>query len=494
MAYKTTLPDGTVVDFRKPPTKGDIDFAFKKVQSLRAQRQQEKALATKEPASVGEKILDVTGGKEIAQGLGQAVANRTIAPQLEGALTNAIDIQSNLLKAIKERKAKGIDTSKLEGELNIITDQIKSQAGNTEKILNQNELTTKGVIGDALQLGATAAGGAVVGKATKALKGAGALKGAATGAVGGGIEGAAQGAAQALQDEGDISDVLMGAVKGGTIGAVTGGVVGGVVGKVTDKVGKAAKIEQKAIDAVTPRTGELTPTQYKELLRQNKITPKTTLSPSKYIMSESEQAVAKKYAPLLQSKDPVKNSINVIDEISKKDKEVGTFLRENNGIFNGGELKNYIFDKLADISDITVPEGRLNKLKQTMVENFIVGLKKNDQYSLWEARKAFDQKIEKAFSGSPTLQKEIKRGFRNAVQDFIAENTPDEVYKTKMKEMTELFRLEDVLGVKASTEKGRNKIATWIKKNPGKAKIAAVAAGLYGYGQFGVGSAGASSE
>ncbi len=233
----------------------------------------------------------------------------------------------------------------------------------------------------------------------------------------------------------------------------------------------SATPEQTALEAITPRTKDLTPTEYEKLLAQRKITPKSTTKPSEYILSDSEKATAKKYESLLQDKDPVKNSTNLIGEISDKDKKVGDFLTENNSIFNSGELKNHISSELENVSDVTIPEDRIQKLKSTMIDNFIKELPKNDMKSLWEARKEFDQKIEKAFSGSPTLQNEMKKAFRNSVQNFIAERTPNEVYKGYMKDMTELFNLNDVVATKATKEKGLNAIQTWIKQNPTKAKI-----------------------
>lgn len=237
------------------------------------------------------------------------------------------------------------------------------------------------------------------------------------------------------------------------------------------QAGKEAKGITKAFDAITPLTKDITPTEYESLLRQGKILPKTATQAPQYVLSEGEKVIATKYKNLLQNPDPVKNSINLIDEIVKKDTEVGTFLKKNNAIFNNGELKNFVTDRLQGVSDVMIPDARINKLKNTIVDGFIKSLPKNNMETLWKSRKAFDKSIEKVFSGSPTLQNTIKKEFRNAIQDYIAEKTPDKVYSTAMKDMTELFRLQETVAQKAIKEKGRNAIQVWLKNNPTKAKI-----------------------
>lgn len=240
-----------------------------------------------------------------------------------------------------------------------------------------------------------------------------------------------------------------------------------ILGKVTSK----GSPSERALSAITPDTKDLTPTEYEDFLRQGKITPKTAKSPSQYILSESEKMNAQKYQHLIQDSDPVKNSINVMEDIAKKDRQVGEFLRRNNSIYSNGELKNSILERLKDVSDIMVDETRLEKLKNTITDGFIKALPKNDMETLWMARKSFDRSIEKIFGSSPTLQNTIKKEFRNSIQDFIAERTPKGVYNTAMKDMRELFDLHETISTKAVKEKGRNAMQVWIKNNPTKAKI-----------------------
>lgn len=121
------------------------------------------------------KAADFLGGKELAQGLGQTIVNPEISKNLEQTQTQATDIQTNLLQKIKENKAQGLDTSRLEDALKVINENISNISQETGQLLNQNNLTDKQIIGSATQLAANAIPG--VGKgaklATKVAVGAG---------------------------------------------------------------------------------------------------------------------------------------------------------------------------------------------------------------------------------------------------------------------------------------------------------------------------------
>lgn len=440
-----------------------------------------RATERKATRTIPEKIADFTGGKELAQGLGQAIASKKTSKDIEEVQQSQFDLSSRVLQRIKEKKAAGEDVTKLENALKTLQQDINIFAAGSERMLNPNELTEKQVVGDALQLGTTLATvgtlPGVVKKAGAVGVGKGIIQGAKAGAISGGTFGTATGASQGLQKDKDAKGIVKEAITGGITGAIGGGLVGGAIGGVSGGI-KAAKIGKgkEHLSAVTPNTKDLSPEEYRLLVRKGKISPKTSTSPDKYILSNEEIAIADKYKKLL-GKDPVENTHNLIREIEKKDIEVGKFLDKKNGIFNTGELKNNLTKKLANIDDLTIDEKRLAKLKKSTIDNFVKSLKKNDMKSLWKARKEFDQKIESAFSGSPTLQKEIKKEFRNAVQDFISERTDDVTYKGYMKEMRELFNLADITDTKAVKEKGMNAIQLWIKHNPTKAKTIAWGAG-----------------
>lgn len=538
-----------------PPSKQNVnlDERFKEIDAI-VSGQGIETETVKKPFM--EKVADFTGGKEIAQGVAQAINLPEASKQIDDMLEQTMTQQNELLAKKKELRASGGDTSTIDRALKINSENLAKIGAGAEALLNPNDLSAKKIIGDALQLGTTIAGFGTLGGATKAVTGAktigqGIIQGAKTGAVSGAGFGAITGVSQGLQDEKSISELPMSALKGGALGAVAGGVIGGVAGGVSgainqklnptikikgknltldelhtaegtklfeslskedqlkwanfDKLQSSKKAFENAVKAgapeedilalketyareltntvddkvlanITPNVKNISGKKYEKLLTEGRITPKTKTKGSQYVLSNTERETAMKYKNLISDKDPVKNLDKIYKEISKQDDDVGNFLKKNNFIFNGGELKNSLKTRLDEIVDITVDEKTLTKSKQRFIDNFIKNLDKNDAETLWKARKAFDSQIEKSFSGSPTIQNKLKREFRNAIQDFIADRTPDEVYKTSMKEMSNLFKLRDLVNVKAVSEKGQSAIKLWMKDNPIKTKIIGIGA------------------
>lgn len=205
----------------------------------------------KEKRNFAEKVADFTGGKEMAQGLGQALAQKGNQKIIDETQKQQFDLQGKLIDQIKTAKEQGRDTSRLENALKLLTEDVQEFGSGAEKLLNPNELTNKEVIGDALQLATTAGGakvaGTVAGQATKATSIAqGLVQGAKAGALGGSSVGALSGTAQGLQENGTTKDILKstgtGALTGGIGGAVLGGLVGAVGGGMT-----GSKLRQEAL-------------------------------------------------------------------------------------------------------------------------------------------------------------------------------------------------------------------------------------------------------
>ncbi len=201
-----------------------------------------------------EKIADVTGGKELAQGLGQALALKENSKILEETQKQQFELQGKLLERIKAKKELGEDTTRLEGALADINEEILKTGHGAEKLLNPEKLTGKEVVGDALQLATTAGGakiaGGVIGKTKQAKTVAqGFIQGAKAGATGGSVVGALSGSAQGLQEnkdlEGIAKDTLTGAIVGGTGGAILGGVTGAVSGAIKGRELRQAVLQKQ---------------------------------------------------------------------------------------------------------------------------------------------------------------------------------------------------------------------------------------------------------
>lgn len=468
---------------------------------IQQSRPQPTSFEPKKSTSIFGKVRDfatsVIGGGKLAEGAGLALAAPGIQKEQERQSQDISDRELRLTKLIAEQKKAGKDTSRLEKALaqtKASQKEVSGQVSSFTEALPSN----KEVIGSSLRLGATLSGGALasglsrggvgfqaaktlvpragaigqglgglfgVGQAT--TFGSGFVRGAGAGASVGAIEGGIHGAGLGLEENKDAGGVAGSALMGAGIGAATGGVLGGVFGGVG---GTLRGKEQRLLDAVTPTTKELTPTEFQEALRRGQITPATAGKPAQFTLNEAQKDTAIKFKGLIDS-NPVKTSINIGDKIGELDDEVSQFLKTNNSIFSKGELRNSLTSVMDDIDDITIPEARLIKAKTQLVDSFMERLEKGDMHTLWEQRKLFDSQIDKAFSGSPTTQKQIKIALRNAVQEFIADGTPDELYKGFMGDMSNLFRLQETVGVKASQQRDLSLIRKWIKNNPLKSKI-----------------------
>lgn len=231
---------------------------------------------------------------------------------------------------------------------------------------------------------------------------------------------------------------------------------------------------ERALSAVTPDTKDLTPTEFQAALRKGQISPQTKIQPSKFILSEDQKKLATRYKDLLQD-DPVKNSGNVINKIADIDSQVEKHLDKfNTTIWSKNKFAKHLKDSVKDLDDITLDLARIEKAKNQLVKSFVDNLPKNATLKdLWKARKELDQLLNRqgTFTGSPTLAKDAKRAVRNAVQDFISDITGDSQYKNFMKEMTDLFRLNDNIAIKATKERGLSAIQLWMKQNPEKVRL-----------------------
>lgn len=273
---------------------------------------------------------------------------------------------------------------------------------------------------------------------------------------------------------GYASDIASGLEQGeSTAEAFTPG-VGTAIGAATGFVPGVAQFTRKlttdrnaanSLKNVLPKVSDLTPTQYDELLRQGRIKPRTATKPAEYVLSDQQIGAATRHADII-APDPAVTTQNISQRIGQLDNEVGEFLTQNNGIFNKNQLRKAITDGMKDVSDISVPQARIDKTRGQMIDNFLDSLEQNDMHSLWQARKSFDRQIENAFSGSPSLQKEMRRAFRDSIQDYIATRTPNNTYKTYMKDMSGLFDLQDLVAQQATKQRSLSGIGQVMRDRP----------------------------
>jgi hypothetical protein len=272
-------------------------------------------------------------------------------------------------------------------------------------------------------------------------------------------------------------------------GMETAGLIGGIqkgLPTIKDLLQKRTENKQfdKALKAITPSIGQLPKREKEVLLQAGRITPKGIFKSERVIPNKKDFELANKYSDLLQDKNTIKNTNTIMKEIANEDSKVALHLASKNAIFNTGELKNKISEKLQNITDIYIPnQAILNKHKQDLTNSLINEIDKNNLFSLWKSRKNWDKLINNkinAFGGSSTLKKDLAKGVRNAVQEFITEKLRDDVYKSSMKKMTDLYNIVEVLNGKSIKEMGKSSIEIWAKNNPIIAKAIGYGLGFLG--------------
>lgn len=220
-------------------------------------------------------------GKSIADALPAFVPGSAAwtNKQNETLMAQSQDITNKLLATIKEKKAKGEDTTRLENALQ----QHLKDTGKPPIDINETNASinksAKQIFGEGLGVAADIATAGSYGKAATGAKSfkitkatpniiglatkeatksypSAILKGAAQGAVKaapmGVVAGAGQGFSRALQDNKNVGEAAIDAVQGGIVGGVSAGVLGAVTGGVSGGVKRFLDVRQGLKGAYLP--------------------------------------------------------------------------------------------------------------------------------------------------------------------------------------------------------------------------------------------------
>jgi hypothetical protein len=469
-----------------------LNAGKKRAAELRDRAKMSRKETRKENRSIGEKILDFTGGKEVAQGLGQAGAMKGNTKLLEETQKSQIDIQGNILKAIKEKKAKGEDVSRLENALAIINEDIYSTGASAERTLNPNELTGKQVVGDALQLATTASAGKIVGTANKIpIKGVGvgmgALKGATTGAVSGVATGALTGASQGLQENKDTKGILKDAGTGALIGGAGGAILGSVVGGISGGI-KASKIKKEGF-AERLASPKATPAVKEQALKEGRVTDPGILSKSKIIASKRDKDIAEVIKPYVSSSKTITQNINSVDTGIKEINEgVKKYVKDNKVPFNGNQLRTQLNKGKNELKVIFASDSNAKKTYDAVVAEFMKHVKSKDTSGLLEARQKFDQipAIKKLLDSQglgENVKKEIALTARKKANEYIAKLLPTgNEYRVKLLQESKMIEALGNISEKNINMIDKNKLQLLVNEYPILKWIVGGAVGAAGVG------------
>lgn len=435
----------------------------------------------KEKESFIEKVAGFTGGKQLAQGLGQVIANPKIAKEQEQLLNDNISQQAEILKRKKEISELGGDTSAIDRALAINAQNREELVGGMEQLLNQKDLTGKQVIGSALQLGGTIVGAGTVGSGAGAVSkattaGQGALAGLKAGATSGAIYGGTSGVATGLQEDGSATEIaqkgvtgaLGGAVLGGALGAATGGITGKIKGK---KTAALAKKQEFVEDLVMPKTtpelieqARKTPGRIKEMgvLGQEKILPSTIDKQNAEIVKD---IVSPKFTP--------QKNIDVIGaEVDKITEGVRRYVTANKVPFNTKQLATQLNKGKGELNLIFASDKQAEKTYNAVVKEFMKHVDSKDTSGLLDARQDFDKipaikKLIESQGLGENTKREIVKQVRRSANEYISSLLPEgNKYKESLLSQTRMIDIIDNIIEKNNDRIGRNKIQYLVKKYP----------------------------
>jgi len=494
------------------------------VQTNRLQELQSRIVAQPQPKSFIEKVATFTGGAKIAQGLGQAIANPEIARQLQETQKLQSEMQDNLVKRIREKRALGEDTTTLDKALSDSVIEMQRTAQGSEKLLNQNELTDKQVIGDALRLGTTVLGagtlpGGASSKATGLLGkipglttatpsvltglskgvgvGKGIIGGAKTGAIAGGAFGASAGVSQGLLEDKSVIDIAKQGVGGALVGAGTGGLLGGAIGGVSGAIrgGSIKKLtkEQTFLEGlVSPKA---TTAVKEQALREGRVTSQGLLAASKITPSKRDLQLADAVRGVVSSKNSVPQNITAIgDKVSDINTGVKTYVKVNKVPFNTKQLTTQLNKGKDELKLVFASDTNAKKTYDAVVKEFIKHVGKKDTAGLFEARQKFDQipAIKKLLSSQglgENTKKEVVLTVRGMANKYVASLLPKgNKFRETLLQESKMIEAMQNMAEKNVDLIGTNQLQSLTKKYPVlKAIAGGLGAGL-GFGAVGVGS------
>lgn len=497
---KIRFSNGQVVNFEGNPTQADVEEVAVKLglQKAPAPAAQPKSFLQK-AGDVMTGVAGFTGGKKIAQGLGQGIAN-AMGTQSDLAKTydQSSDIQGQLLKTIKTNKAAGKDTSRLEKALKEITAHLGQAGQDVSQIGNQEGITGKQIAGDALQLGTTILGAGSYSKAgllpngkflSSGLQGAktvlpsaiggvtknvgtgvlqGALQGAKSGAITGGIYGASSGVSNALLQDKTLGEAAVGGLKGALGGAISGGIIGGAIGGVSGgiKQYQENKAKQDWIDKlVTPPTDKgktaLQAIKTGKVKEGVGLGGKRDFSKAITGMNDIKQEVAK-VPGIAEGNSKLQNLNAIHDHIGVIAEDLKGKLESSKVSFTPKEFNKFMTTAKSGLEDNITLVGDQQKIANKILDKFNVLVKQNGYTpsGLLEARKQLDswvlsQKGAKVFD--PALENAFSSALsavRQGGNDFIARLVPDAGVKEALRSQSNLYRAIDTLAPQALKEGG----------------------------------------
>lgn len=166
--------------------------------------------------------------------------------------------------------------------------------------------------------------------------------------------------------------------------------------------------------------------------------------------SNEDIEIAKAASPFVKGSNAVKHAENLGGEIVRhSDEVVRPYLRSNPRAFNTATLNKHLsqVDPPDWIKSDATAERTYNLIKQRMID--ATRNHPNNMEGLWDSRITFDKIVKQQFGEAkldPARRGFVERGIRDmrdAVHDFITQQTGDSQFKANMKYLSRLYRAID---------------------------------------------------
>lgn len=460
-----------------------------------------KALALQRGFSMPEQSVVGSIGSSLIKsekGFGQSIAG-AIGDTVLGGTKSAIEqsnqmnqqVQTNLLNAIKTKKAKGEDTTRLVSALKTLDSEVNfydilntSTGGSLDKSAKQVFGEGLGVATDIASVGSFGTGAKSFNLAKPLTEapsviantfGKGLVQGAKTGAKFGAGVGGVKSFSGALQDNASVGEALgsgvKGAIEGGVGGAVIGGVTGGVSGAIAGRAEKVALNKHDfVLDLVSPKTNKFVSEQ---AIKEGRVTEPGLLGKAKIIPSTKDYRLADAVDEVVSSKNSVLQNADAINrKVTEINDGVRTLIKEKKAPFNTNQLLSRLNAAKEESKLVFASDANAENTYNAVVDEFMKHVKSKDTLGLFDARQTFDKvpairKLLESEGLGENVKKQIVLDVRRSANEYIASLLPaNNPYRAALKQESAMLEAVGNLAEKNASMIGKNKIQLLITKHP----------------------------
>jgi len=359
----------------------------------------------------------------------------------------------------------------------------------------------KDAAGVSLEIASNFVGGQGVGSLAKTTMKGAVAQGIKTGAKAGLITGLSGGTGRGLQDKekGVGYAVGQGAIEG-AVGTVVGGALGGITAAMSKGLQRLINPNKAQLDdALSVTKPVVNKKQGISAIAQGRGETKGLLNTYDITPSEQDQQVAHSVAGIVKkSNSPIKNIQAINKEISNiSDNEVTPFLKANPASHSVNSLKSVINSVKGAKTDLIKSDSSLEKTydlvikrANTIIDEYASKQKSGTLTTLddWTLRKEFDNAIQKQFGDAVympeknTAIKEAVRNVRAAFNDYIAENTPDDIFRARLAQLFDMYQARTNIAENFWSKKliGSNALSRIIQANKKTITTVGIAGTVYG--------------